>query len=257
MNDAKVRMFVEEDLAAEAALCIAGRQANHMAQVLRLGPGDTVALFNGRDGEWLGRIDAAGRKACAVTATRRLRQQPAEPNLTLAFAPIKKTGTDFIVEKATELGVSRLVPVFTEHTATARVNDERLRANATEAAQQCGRLSVPEVTPALRLEQFLKTWPATAPLLVADETGTGRPVADVLSEFATAGADLAHGLLIGPEGGFAADELARLRAMAFVRFIDLGPRILRAETAAIAALACWQALIGDWRRRAIDLNEQA
>ncbi len=255
MTAVKIRLFVEDDLAAEAPLCIAGRQANHMAQVLRLGPGDSVALFNGRDGEWLGRIDAAGRKACAVTAVHCLRQQPTEPNLTLAFAPVKKTGTDFIVEKATELGVSHLVPVFTEHTATNRVNVERLRINATEAAQQCGRLSVPEVTIAQRLDDFLKAWPATAPLLLADETGSGRRLADVLSEFAEPGANLAHGLLIGPEGGFAADELAGLRAISFVRFIDLGPRILRAETAAIAALACWQALVGDWRRRETGLNE--
>lgn len=257
MTDAKIRLFVEDDLAAETPLRITGRQANHMAQVLRLGPGDAVALFNGRDGEWLGRIDAAGRKACAVTAVRCLHQQPPEPNLTLAFAPIKKTGTDFIVEKATELGVSRLIPVFTKHTASARVNDERLRANATEAAQQCGRLSVPEVATAQRLDEFLQAWPATAPLLLADETGGGRPITDVLSEYATSDPPLGHGILIGPEGGFAADELASLRAMAFVRFIDLGPRILRAETAAIAALACWQAAIGDWRRRETGLNEQA
>ncbi len=255
MTDVKIRLFVEDDLAAEVALCIAGRQANHMAQVLRLGPGDTVALFNGRDGEWLGRIDAAGRKACAVTAVRRLREQPIEPNLTLAFAPIKKTGTDFIVEKATELGVSRLVPVFTKHTASARVNDERLRANANEASQQCGRLSVPDVAMAQRFDDFLNDWPTTTPLFLADETGTGRPIAEALSEFTGSGSDLVHGLLIGPEGGFAADELARLRAMSFVRFIDLGPRILRAETAAIAALACWQALVGDWQRRKTELNE--
>ena len=175
------------------------------------------------------------------------RRQDSTPGPWLAFAPVKKARTDFIVEKGTELGVSRLWPIFTRHTATQRVNTARLRATAIEAAEQCGRLSIPDVSDPSNLDRLMAEWPADRDLLVLDETGGGRPLAEVAAE---AGAGPPPGFLIGPEGGFARTELDELANRSFVTLVGLGPRILRAETAALSALACWQAVAGDWRFQA-------
>lgn len=240
------RIFIEGDLGAGLAVGLERAQSHYVAHVMRLGEGDAVALFNGRDGEWRAVIAGGGRHAVTLVCETQTRPQRAEPDVWLAFAPLKKTPTDFLVEKATELGVARLVPVFTRHTAAERVKAERLRAHAIEAAEQCERLTVPEVAEAVTLERLLADWPAERRLLVLDETGGGAPIAAALEDL-RGGASPAHGLLIGPEGGFAANELDALRKLAFVTPVGVGPRILRAETAALAALSCWQALVGDWR----------
>ena len=209
---------------------------------MRLGMGDSVTVFNGRDGEWSARIAEVGKGRCSVELADRLRAQRPEPDLWLLFAPIKKAPLDFMVEKATELGVSRLCPVITQRTVVSRVNGERMRANAIEAAEQCERLSVPDIAEPINLDRLIAQWPRRS-MMVMDETGSGRPIAEVL---ASAG----HGpcaILVGPEGGFARSELDALRKLSSVTFVGLGPRILRADTAALSALACWQALIGDWR----------
>ncbi len=221
-------------------------QSHYLTHVMRLAEGDAVALFNGRDGEWRAVIAGGGRHAATLHCENQTRPQRTEPDVWLAFAPLKKTPTDFLIEKATELGASRLMPVFTRHTAAERVKVERLRAHAIEAAEQCERLSVPEVAEPVTLERLLADWPAGRRLLVLDETGGGRPIADVLAGSGD-GPPPVHGLLIGPEGGFAAAELDALRKLSFVTPLGVGPRILRAETAALAALSCWQALVGDWR----------
>lgn len=243
------RLFIDDDLAEGFAVQVTRAQSHYLAHVMRVKPGEAVALFNGRDGEWRSRVAEVSRHAVGLVCEAQTRPQAAEPDLWLAFAPLKKTPTDFLVEKATELGAARLIPVFTRHTSAARVNTERLSARAIEAAEQCERLSVPEVAEAVPLDALLSDWPAERPLLVLDETGGGRPIAVELAEMAgRAGPPWpAHGLLIGPEGGFATSELDGLRKQPFVTSIGVGPRILRAETAALAALACWQALAGDWR----------
>jgi 16S rRNA (uracil1498-N3)-methyltransferase len=172
-----------------------------------------------------------------------LRNQRPEPDLWLLFAPVKRQRIDSIVEKATELGVSQLFPVFTRHTVMTRVNDDRLQAIAIEAAEQCERLSVPPVHRPLSLEERLADWPAERRLVLLDEGGGGRPIADALT-------DIGHGpvaVLVGPEGGFAKSELDALRRLSFACPVGLGPRILRADTAVIAALSCFQAICGDWR----------
>jgi 16S rRNA (uracil1498-N3)-methyltransferase len=239
------RLYVESDLRESQGVELDAKAAHYLVNVLRLGTGDKVALFNGRDGEWLARIAAASRKACTLTPNRQTRpQEPASP-LTLAFAPLKKSAMDFLVEKATELGVGRLAPVITDRTEAARVNGERIAAQAREAAEQCERTNVPEIAAAQPLTAFLADWPADQPLWVADETGGGRAFADALGS--PAAASPRHGILIGPEGGFTPKELATLAALPFVNLIDLGPRILRAETAALASITCWQALLGDWQ----------
>jgi 16S rRNA (uracil1498-N3)-methyltransferase len=241
-------LFIEEPLAAGAALTLTGNQANYLVNVMRVQSGDTLLLFNGRDGEWQARVEQTRRQACAVKIVRQVRPQRAEPGPWLLFAPIKKTAVDFVVEKATELGVCRLWPVLTLHTAASRVNLERLRAHAIEASEQCERLTVPTIESPLPLGEIAARWPPDRTLLVLDEHGGGAPIADALAAGSRAGRgwERPPGILVGPEGGLAAAELDALARLPFVARVTLGPRILKAETAALAALACWQAIAGDW-----------
>ncbi|MCC7046519.1 MAG: 16S rRNA (uracil(1498)-N(3))-methyltransferase [Alphaproteobacteria bacterium] len=241
----ETRLHVAADLAAGAAIDLDADRAHFLRTVLRLAPGATVALFNARDGEWLGRIVAVAKGRATVALAERTRAPSPEPDLWLLFAPIKRARLDFLAEKATELGVAMLWPVFTRHTAVERVNEERLLANAREAAEQTERLSVPTVHAATTLDAALAGWPAGRRILLGDESGAAAPVADVLG---AAAHDGPWAVLTGPEGGFARAELDRLRDLPFVSAASLGPRVLRADTAAIAALAVLQALCGDWRR---------
>ncbi|HJO97430.1 MAG: 16S rRNA (uracil(1498)-N(3))-methyltransferase [Rhodospirillales bacterium] len=245
---AQARLFVEADLRPVATVPLSAKQAHYLGTVLRLRAGATIAAFNGRDGEWLARIEALGKADATLSALERRHPQAPEPDLWLAFAPIKRAPIDFLAQKATELGASRLWPVFTRNTQVKRVNLARLRSNAIEAAEQCGRLGVPEVVEPVSLENLIATWPRGRRLLVPDETGGGRPLAEVLAAAGSASAAEPFAILTGPEGGFARSELDVLCKLAFVTLVGLGPRILRADTAALAALACWQALLGDWRR---------
>lgn len=239
------RLFVPDDLAAGRPLTLSPGQAHHLRSVLRLTPGAEVAAFNGRDGEWRGRLSELAKGRAVLEPLGRVRAPAAEPDLWLCFAPIKQARIDLIAEKATELGVSRLQPVLTRHTNVARVNVDRLRANAVEAAEQCARLSVPEVAEPVALARLLQDWPPQRPLLACVEAGHANPLTAVAAELDA----VAVAFLIGPEGGFAPAELDALADLPFCRMVGLGPRILRAETAAIAALACWQAAAGDWRAR--------
>jgi 16S rRNA (uracil1498-N3)-methyltransferase len=241
----KLRLYVEAPLAAGLEVTLGADQAHYLLHVMRLAAGAELALFNGRDGEWRATLTRAAKKAASLTVGGPLREQEVEPDLWLAFAPIKRARIDFIAEKATELGVSVLQPVFTRHTVMTRVNDDRLRAIAIEAAEQCERLTVPEVRPPCDLFALLDGWPAERRLILLDEGGGGRPVAEALDGLAPG--PLA--VLVGPEGGFTKSELDALRGLSFAVPVGLGPRILRADTAALAALACVQAIRGDWTRR--------
>ncbi len=240
------RLFVEDDLAAGRSVGLDHARAHFLRSVLRLGRGAAVALFNGRDGEWRARIEGLGKGWASLEVEAPLRPQDATPDIWLLFAPIKRARIDFLAEKATELGVARLLPVTTRHTAVSRVNCERLAANAREAAEQCERLSVPEVAEPRRLFDLLADWPCERRLLVCAEAGAARPLAEVLGEAAD-GPRGPWALLTGPEGGFAESELDALRKLPFVTTVGLGPRVLRSDTAALAALACWQAVLGDGR----------
>ncbi|MDD9876725.1 MAG: 16S rRNA (uracil(1498)-N(3))-methyltransferase [Magnetovibrio sp.] len=249
MARALPRLFVETPLAAGGGAELAPAQAHYLKNVMRLAPGREVLLFNGRDGEWRGEIVQLDRKTARIEVRERTRAQPAAEGPWLAFAPVKKAGTQFIVEKATELGAQRLSPIFTEFTDTTRVNIDRLRDNAVEAAEQCGRLNVPVIDPARPLSEFLKTWETARPLVHADESGAGEPILEVLERLAKAHgtSQYAPAFVIGPQGGFSESELVTLDGLAFVNGVDLGPRILRTETAVAAVLTCWQAAFGDWR----------
>lgn len=207
---------------------------------MRQGPGDALLVFNGRDGEWLARIERLAKRGGDLVALRQTAAQRNPPDLWLLFAPIKKARTDFIVEKAAEMGAARIVPVQTDHTNSERIRQDRLQAHAVEAAEQCGGTFVPEVAELTPLGRLLDGWDLARRILWADEALAG-PAATL--------AALPRGpwaILIGPEGGWSESERARLGALAHVTRVSLGPRILRADTAAVASLALWQAALGDW-----------
>lgn len=243
------RLFVDTELGPDTAIDLDGNPAHYLRDVMRLGTGDDVRVFNGRDGEWRASVLELGRRSVTLNAIEQTRPQPPSAGPRLVFAPVKKTGTTFIIEKATELGAARLSPVITEFTDRARLKTERLQAIAIEAAEQCGRLSVPIIDAPRPLADFLAQWDTDAPLIIADESGGGGPVLDVLAGLPalTAGSQTAPAFVIGPQGGFSKSELVDMRQLSNVIGVDLGPRILRAETAAIAVLTCWQACRGDWQ----------
>ncbi len=237
------RLFVGADLADDATLALSREQVNYLVNVLRLADGAAIHVFNGRDGEWLARVRRQGKRDAALQIERRLRAQAGGPDIDCLFAPLKRARLDYMVQKATEVGVARLVPVLTRHTVAERVNLERMRANVVEAAEQCGILRVPEVAEPQALGRALDGWDPRRRLVVCDESA---PVKDPVAALqAVAPGPLA--VLIGPEGGFAAEERARLLALPYVVRLSLGPRILRADTAAVAALALVNAVLGDWR----------
>jgi 16S rRNA (uracil1498-N3)-methyltransferase len=232
-------LFVRAILAEGATVELDPVQANYLGNVLRLGPGAELLIFNDRSGEWLGRITDASRKRMTLTVEQRSREAEAIPDVWLAFAPVKRAQTDWLVEKATELGAARLLPVITQRTIAERVKLERLEAIAIEATEQCGRTRLPEIVEPVSLKQLLKGRDVGRRLYFADESG-GEPAASAFE----AGPAL---LLTGPEGGFTNEERALIRGADNTVAVSLGPRILRAETAALAALAVFMATAGDWR----------
>jgi 16S rRNA (uracil1498-N3)-methyltransferase len=244
------RLYVADDLRQGARFQADERAAHYLLNVLRRGSGDPLLLFNGRDGEYRGRIAEAAKRRLMLEALEQRREQEAEPDLWLYFAPLKKDAVDFLVEKGTELGVARFQPVLTVHTSTNRINQSRLTAVAIEAAEQCERLTVPEVFEPISLEALRTGWTDDRRLLVCAEAGAATPIAEALSNL-TSDVRNPHrfAVLIGPEGGFQDDELDRLKKLHFVTPVGLGPRILRAETAALAALAAFQAILGDGSKR--------
>jgi len=242
-----VRLYVEADLAAGAEIPLDPAQAHYLRNVMRRAPGDAVRVFNGRHGEWRATIAALGKNKGTLAAEVQTRPQAEESDLWLLAAPIKRTAIDFVAAKATELGVSAIQPVITRRTAVSRVNVERMRANVIEAAEQCERLSVPEVREARPLADVLAAWPAERRILFADESRDGKPIAEALAAerriMQPGASPRPWAILIGPEGGFAPEEMQRLRAMPVVLPVSLGARLLRADTAALAALAVWQAVM--------------
>ena len=238
-----VRLFVDQALAAGTAIACTREQANYLLNVLRLGAGAEILIFNGSDGEWQARIGETGKRRCTLECLAQTRPQQGGPDVHYLFAPLKHTRLDYMVQKATEMGVAHLQPVLTHHTVAARVNLERMRANAIEAAEQCGVLRVPTVGEPLKLEAALAAWDPARRLIFCDEAAA---VASPIAALSGVGGS-ALAVLIGPEGGFDAAERALLRSKPFALPISLGPRIMRADTAAVAALALINAVLGDWR----------
>jgi 16S rRNA (uracil1498-N3)-methyltransferase len=240
------RLYVDAPLGSGAAVALDRDAANHLCNVLRLTRGDAVLLFNGRDGEWRGTLAEAGKRAASVRAEERLRPQPPANDLHYLFAPLKHARLDYVVQKAVELGASRLQPVLTRHTQVTRINLERMQANVIEAAQQCGVLAVPEVAAPIKLDEAVAD--AARLLVFCDEDAE---IADPVTALRAAAKDGVPPLavLVGPEGGFAEEERTLLLRRANSVRLALGPRILRADTAAVAALALVQAVLGDWQAR--------
>jgi 16S rRNA (uracil1498-N3)-methyltransferase len=233
------RLFVRQPLNAGAAIELEPAQANYLGNVLRMGTGGELLVFDGRSGEWLARIGEAAKKRMTLHVERRTREPETIPDVWLAFAPVKRAQTDWLVEKATELGAAKLLPVMTRRTVAERVKLERLEAIAIEAAEQCGRTRLPEIAEPLPLARLLDARDTDRRLYFADEGGGEAAAAAFMPGPAL--------ILIGPEGGFADEERAMIRAAPNSVAISLGPRILRAETAALAALASYMAVAGDWR----------
>ena len=243
------RVFVKTALDNSKNILLSETQTHYLQNVLRLSLGDSVLLFNGTDGEWCGSINTFLRKRCTISLCKQERKQKPNLDLWLLFAPLKGTNMDLLARKATELGVGALVPVFTEHTNVKRVNLKRLYSNAIEAAQQCARLTVPKVFEPIKLTDLIKNWEDDRLLFFCDETGAGVPIIDSLNKHYTTGKFVPCAILTGPEGGFAKFELDLISANQNTDAVDLGPLTLRAETAALAAIACWQAVLGNWRSK--------
>ncbi len=250
-----IRLFVEDALAEGGSIVLSAEQTHYAITVMRLAGGDHIAVFNGSDGEWAAQIASVERRRCTLRLVELLRAQFSGPGPWLVFAPVKRARIDFLAAKATELGASALWPVLTARTEARRVNVGRLRANAIEAAEQCGRLDIPDVLPLTDLDRALSDWPIERRLLVCDPTAGAQPVAELLSA-GDDGLRAEWAILTGPEGGFTRSELDGLGKLPFVSRAGLGPRTLRAETAGLAALACWQALLGDWRDGATSSVDQ-
>ncbi len=237
-----VRLYVDHPLVPGQPVALDQAQAHYLFGVMRLGPGDAVALFNGRDGEFRAVVEDAGKRRGVLRCEAQTAPLRLPPDLWLLFAPIKKARTDFIVEKATELGAARIMPVQTDFTNSERIRRDRLQAHAVEAAEQCGGTWVPEVAELAKLDRVLADWPEERALYFCDEAEAGAGAG--IEPGAPRGAPAA--ILIGPEGGFSPRERQMLGARDGVRTIALGPRILRADTAAVAAITLWQAAAGDW-----------
>lgn len=252
------RLYIDAPLSDGAAAPLSEAQAHYLRSVLRRGVGDALLIFNGRDGEFAAEVADLKKKGGLASVGARTREQAGEPDLTLCFAPVKRGPLETIIQKAVEIGVARLAPVVTERTVAPKLNLERLEAIAVEAAEQCGRLTVPALAAPVKLTALLDDWPTDRKLVFCDEAGDapdeewggreGRaaPLLEALTNV-DRNADR-WAILTGPEGGFSAQERDMLRAREYVVPVTLGPRILRADTAAIAALALWQAARGDWRR---------
>ncbi|KCV80819.1 16S ribosomal RNA methyltransferase RsmE [Actibacterium atlanticum] len=269
-KSAKIRLFVEHVPGQGQTLDLARDQAHYLFGVMRQGVGDFLLIFDGKSGEWLAQVAQAGKRAGVLTCVEQTKPQMNPPDLWLLFAPIKKARTDFIVEKAAEMGAARICPVATDFTNSERIRQDRLQAHAVEAAEQCGGTFVPQVTELQKLDAVLANWPPDRQLMFCDEALAG--ATDTLTQVsarteggreapALGGGAGAHraasdpveelskqpwAILIGPEGGFSAAERTRLHALPFAHAVSLGPRILRADTAAVAAMTVWQQALGDW-----------
>lgn len=239
----KIRLFTSKPLQKHGQGELSREQVHYLVNVMRRKDGDEVLLFNGIDGEWLAKIESASKKHCILQLLEQTKTQIIQPDIWLCFAPVKNAPITNIARQATELGVSRLQPVITKHTVVTRVNTERLQANAVEAAEQSHRITVPEVMEPVTLEELLKNWDSDRKLILCDESGGGVSMVEALSALDKG---LKYAVLIGPEGGFAQSEFAILHNQPYIVPVGMGPRILRADTAAVVALAGVFSILGDW-----------
>ncbi len=239
---AKIRLFVEESsLCPEEQILLPEKQSHYLQNVMKHNIGSRILCFDGKSGEYECELVECGKKACRIKVLQKTKDFYACPDIWLLFAPVKKDQTDFIIQKATELGVGKIVPVITERTISDKVKKERFMLQAVEACEQCRRVDVPEIEEAVPLDKLLSGWNTERKLYFMDETGSGKNIREAFASAAVPAA-----VLVGPEGGFSEKELEKLRKQPYTEAVTMGKRILRAETAVAAALSCWQALSGDW-----------
>jgi 16S rRNA (uracil1498-N3)-methyltransferase len=238
---AKIRLYVDHPLGQGQSVPLTREQAHYLFGVMRLAVGGQIALFNGVDGEWQAEVTEAGKRGGMLACMSQSRPLQRPPDLWLLFAPIKKARTDFIVEKAAEMGAAQIIPIQTDFTNSERIRQDRLQAHATEAAEQCGGTFVPEVSELVKLDRLLEQWPEERQLMFCDEAEVGSA-----KQLTQAKPGLPWAILIGPEGGFSDRERKKLSGLPFAHVVSLGPRILRADTAAVAAMTVWQHALGDW-----------
>ena len=243
MKRKPIRLHTKNSLDPTVIIALDNGQTHYLKHVMRKSVSDKIVVFNGKDGEWEAEITELGKKSGHIQILLQTREQTESPDIKLLFAPIKLGHIDYLIEKATELGVSSISPVVTQRTVVKRVNLDRLMKHAIEASEQCERLTVPKIDELQTLEVALKNWNPERKLILCDETGGGKPIADALSMHEEG---KPYALLIGPEGGFTKDELAMLHKLPYIIPVGLGPRVLRADTAALAALSCIQSQLGDW-----------
>ena len=237
----KIRLYIPQPLQKGLEFVIKDEQFHYLCNVMKIQIGDIIACFDGENGEFDCEIIDVAKKQCTASVIRHNHDKQEVPDIWLLFAPIKKDNTDFIIQKATELGVKKIIPVQTRYTITDKIKRDRFIANAIEAAEQCRRTDIPEITGIIKLDSLLSKWDKTRTLYYMDETLAGKPVKEVFSS-----APEPCAILVGPEGGFSAEEIKLLKQTDFAVGVKLGGRILRAETAVVSALSCWQALSGDW-----------
>lgn len=240
---ALTRLYVVENLLTGSLVALDESRAHYLLHVMRKREGDVLAVFNADSGEWLAEIESTSKRGARLIIKEKIAEPRMSPDVWLAFALIKNK-SELVVEKAVELGISKILPLVTQHSVVKSANEEKLMAHAIEAAEQCERHDVPDIVPQKNLAALLGAWPKDRVLLYGDETGGGEPLQNVVANLTSA-----CGVLIGPEGGFSADELRMLSAAPFAKAFGMGPRILRADTAAVAALACIQSVRGDWQQR--------
>ena len=243
-NCRNIRIFVNNRLSCGQEVILDPQQSHYLCNVMRCESGAAVKVFNDCDGEFAAKIKCANKKQTIVAPYEQLRQQEEKNDLWLLFAPLKKDKTDFVIEKATELGCRKIIPTITKYTITSNVKTSRYIAQSIEAAEQCRRTDIPEITEAINIKELLQNWDNQRTLFFMDETLESKNFLQTLKENPTE----KSAILVGPEGGFSEDELSLLRNLPFCKGATLGPRILRAETAATSALSCWQLISGDWSK---------
>lgn len=240
--NAKIRLYITNDLQDGELATLSPDQSHYLTRVMRMKEGQNILVFNGRDGEYLAEIISANKNNCTINLINKTKEQKQSPDIWLCFAPVKNAPLNFVIQKATELGASALWPVITKNTVVSRVNTERLKANAIEAAEQSRRLDVPEIFEPEKFKQLLSNWPEDRKIIFCDESGNGQPAKEALASLKKG----KYAIFIGPEGGFSREEFEIIISKHYIIPICMGPRILRADTAAIAALTCVQNFLGDW-----------
>jgi 16S rRNA (uracil1498-N3)-methyltransferase len=242
-KNAKIRLFVENTLKPGAIILCEQNQGHYLVNVMRIKMGDMVSIFNGREGEWIAEVIKIGKGKASITIREKIAEQINEPDLWYLFAPVKKARIDYMIEKATELGVSLIWPVITKRTNLDRLKMDKLCTNAVEAAEQCGRMTVPEIKNIILLEDLLAKWPEDRKILFCDEAGDAKSFKEIAKDYSQNNQKWA--VLIGPEGGFTEEERHKIRGHKNTIPLTLGSRILRADTAAVAVLSLWQNFLGD------------